>query len=658
MHHLWLKKGDTMVDWIITNCESVGNTHDICQDHTEYMVSNQVSVGALADGVSSNRYSDKGAVIVTRIACQEMCEKFNEYYSRKLSSVDFVHKIQNEVKFKCSDSYDINQMKSTLLVCAIRENKYILGHIGDGAILCFGKESYVISPPQENEVGGTATYTILDFNADKHFCFKFGYIDDFDGFLLTSDGLLGNVYYSGTDIPQLAYELFGSVYKESSPLSKNNRDSQFKSYLANHIQKGNDLADDCSIFMIARRKKTGYVDYEVSNGFEADVKWPCKCGKYNRMDEVRCSNCRIAYLSLYAPSFVCINSKETFFSKLNKWISLDSNIPFDPGTSAEVIDDKVFEAICESIKKTVVTRRISSENKIVQHSDNANNAVEAQKFSVNRLINLGTTALFKLNEWRAATKINSGYSRQQVTKSEKDNVTINKPLKVSVSRNQLIEGAYRLGHLTSEFVNNGINCEIKPEQLDIIEAMLSPITVFDILLYTNEKPDTLHYYRAKDKLVAVCDNGTSNFTCILWFYFSMLSYSEVLPDSLLIPRDCFQEQIVSNQKLDNVACEQKIKYISWDWYESYTKEKSNASKMLKVFCETLNKNNMKLGTVVNCFWVIARNQHDKELVAYLLTQSHLILLKSVDLKKVSIKYASVSDGSALYLRGKYLKLTN
>ena len=57
-----------MVDWIITNCESVGNTHDICQDHTEYMVSNQVSVGALADGVSSNRYSDKGAVIVTRIA--------------------------------------------------------------------------------------------------------------------------------------------------------------------------------------------------------------------------------------------------------------------------------------------------------------------------------------------------------------------------------------------------------------------------------------------------------------------------------------------------------------------------------------------------------------------------------------------------------------
>lgn len=27
-----------MTEWIVTNCESVGNTHDICQDHTEYMV--------------------------------------------------------------------------------------------------------------------------------------------------------------------------------------------------------------------------------------------------------------------------------------------------------------------------------------------------------------------------------------------------------------------------------------------------------------------------------------------------------------------------------------------------------------------------------------------------------------------------------------------
>ena len=442
-----------MVDWIITNCESVGNTHNICQDHTEFMVYNQVNVGALADGLSSNKYSDKGAVIVTQIACQEMCEKFNEYYSGKLSSVDFVHKIQDKVKSKYTGSYDINQMKSTLLVCAIRKNEYILGHIGDGAILCFGKESYVISPPQENKVGGTATYTILDFNADKHFCFKFGNIDDLDGFLLTSDGLLGNVYYSGTDIPQLAYELFGSVYKESSPLRKFDRDFQFKTYFANHIQKGNNLADDCSIFMIARRKKTGYVDYEVSNGFEADVKWPCKCGNHNRMDEVRCSNCRIVYLSLYSPSIVSINSKEAFFSKFNNWISFDSNILFNPGTTAEVIDDKAFASICELIKKAVIAMQVKStrleDNKKTQHSDNVNNMVDVQKFGVDRILDFGATAFSKLKEGlRTKSRNDSGYSKQQIAKDGKDNTTINNFFPIAVSRNQLKEGAYRLGYIT------------------------------------------------------------------------------------------------------------------------------------------------------------------------------------------------------------------
>lgn len=150
-----------MTEWIVTNCESVGNTHDICQDHTEYMVSNNVYVGALADGVSSNKYSDVGAKAVTGIACREICENFSRYFTGELTSQDFVQKIQNEMNLMYANSYDFNQMKSTLLLCAICKNNYIIGHIGDGAVLCFGKDSYVISPPQENEVGGTATYKYL-----------------------------------------------------------------------------------------------------------------------------------------------------------------------------------------------------------------------------------------------------------------------------------------------------------------------------------------------------------------------------------------------------------------------------------------------------------------------------------------------------------------
>ena len=102
----------------------------------------------------------------------EMCDNFKAYYSGELSSRDFVQKIQDGIRQRNAENYDLNQMKSTLLLCAICKDRYIIGHIGDGAILCFGKESYVISPPQKNEIGGTATYTVLDYNADEHFKFK------------------------------------------------------------------------------------------------------------------------------------------------------------------------------------------------------------------------------------------------------------------------------------------------------------------------------------------------------------------------------------------------------------------------------------------------------------------------------------------------------
>lgn len=111
--------------------------------------------------------------------------------------------------------------------------------------------------------------------------------------------------------------------------------------------------------MIARKKCTGYVDYDAPNGFEADVKWPCKCGNMNRMDEIRCSNCRTTYTSLYPGTIVKINSKEGFFSKLHKWMVSGSEGVFDPGVAAEVIDYDSFTSICDTLKNVTVDKTFS-----------------------------------------------------------------------------------------------------------------------------------------------------------------------------------------------------------------------------------------------------------------------------------------------------------
>lgn len=123
----------------MTNCQSVGNIHDTCQDHTYFRQNGDLVVAALADGLSSNNLSDLGAKFFTEAACEEICNNFDEYYNNTLSSRDFVECLQKSIGDKYNDT-QIQEMKCTLLFCAISENRYLLGHIGDGAILCFGKK--------------------------------------------------------------------------------------------------------------------------------------------------------------------------------------------------------------------------------------------------------------------------------------------------------------------------------------------------------------------------------------------------------------------------------------------------------------------------------------------------------------------------------------
>jgi len=644
------------------------------------MISNNVYVGALADGVSSNRYSGMGATVATQIACREMCDNFKTYYSGKLSSRDFVQRIQDGMHQRNADNCDLNQMKSTLLLCAICKDQYIIGHIGDGAILCFGKESYVISPPQKNEVGGTATYTVLDYNADEHFRFKKGNIEDLDGFLLTSDGLLGNVYYSGTDIPQLAYELFGSVYKTSSPIVKKNRDAQFKAYLAEHIQAGNEFADDCSLFMIARKKRTGYVDYNVLNGFEADVKWLCKCGNSNCMDEIRCSKCRTMYTALYSSKIIRINSKERFFSKLNKWVSSDSPVLFDPGITADVINDDIFGSMCKALKVTANSRNNNLEKGIqttIVDSTNTTKTVERSSenqkeknpiyttnvnlasheipgSTIERMTKFGKDAVSKLKKGlQSMSETDTGYSKQQSTKikTKKESAEISKFFPIILSYDQLNEAAYQLGYIPMIFTNNRKQCTISTEQQTVVNAMFRGKSFLRLFQNENAESVVCHYYHINNFTIAVYDDGYSDLACKI-----SSNVKDVLFDSLLLPRHCFKNELQKCTKLNTTPYKCMKTTISWNWTNIYFLYKANASEMLKAFCNTLGKNCFQLDEPIANMWVVAGNQSLIELVAYLLTSRYLIRLKSLNQSTVEIDQVSLDDDSALQLRKRYLTI--
>lgn len=661
--------GDTMAEWIVTNCESVGNTHDICQDHTEFMVSNSnVYVGALADGVSSNRYSDIGAKAVTKFACEEMCDNFNKYFTQELTSRNFVRALQDKVNLEYGSAYDINQMKSTLIFCAVRENNYIVGHIGDGAVLCFGKYSYVISPPQENEVGGTATFTVLDYNADEHFEFKIGYMNDIDGFLMTSDGLLGNVYYSGTDIPQLAYELFGSVYKATSPTQKRERDALFKNYLADHIQKGNSFADDCSIFMIARKKQTGYVDYEIVNGFEADIKWPCTCGHLNRMDEVRCSNCRTMYTSLYSNSIVRINSKEGFFSKLYKWMMIDSADRFDPGEAAEIIDMNNFLSLCNTLKSNSsgITARLdrnqvhslSSEklsdqeecdkhvkaqkNKSQRYSSEKNeNSVEE---TIRSVVKQGMSVIGNLFQ---RLKSKNSYDSQKQKLSDKSD--IQKVFPIELSYAEMNEVAYQLKFLPMTFVSVDDSIRATSDQKRAVNAMFSYDGLLDVFWRDEEGATIIHFYNKKDEIISVCDKNTD----VLYCRVNDVE-EKLLKDECFIPKYLLEDELKQCNKLNSILINYRKQTLQWKWLLTYVQSKADASQMLWIFRKILEKKGYKLDDVIADIWFVARDRNSSELIAYILTNHYLLRLKSIGKTFVEVDQVVLDDDYALQLRNRYL----
>lgn len=695
-----------MSEWIITNCESVGNRHDICQDHTEYMVSNTVYVGSLADGVSSNKYSDIGATAVTKIACLEMCENFKKYYSGSYTRADFVHTIQNQMECQYGKTHDLKQMKSTLLLCAISKKKFILGHIGDGAILCFGKDSYVISPPQKNKVGGTATYTILDYNADENFEFITGTIDDFDGFLLTSDGLLGNVYYSGVDIPQLAYELFGSVYKETSPVEKAKRDAQFKVFLSEHIQKGDSLADDCSLFMIARDKPTGYVDYnDVSNGFEADVKWPCKCGNQNRMDEIRCSNCRTMYTMLYSPAIIKINSKESFFSKFSKWLKSGSLKVFDPTNTAEIIDAKGFAKLCEELRDSaeslgqmadIDTGKSHVESSCINANDTApyNSSFEDSNKTAPVIDTDTSSAIsgFFTKIGKAANKVTRALSKQASKFSEtistavesngatvedrksavepkavaveinnatfdsindekvaenRDNSNLKPLLPISLTYNEFTEAALQLGRVPMLFSNTDEPCSLSQKQKSVVDTVFSYAAYLDY--FQSGDSSVFHLYCVPCCAVTIFDDRKAVYACAI-----TKSADELLKDDMFLPRRYFQEKLRNCKEINANTFDYDKTVVSWNWYSTYLDYKANGSKMLQGFYNILKEKGFTLERPLSDIMIVAGDRTKSEFVSYLLTNDNLIRLQSVGIDYVVMEQVSLEDSYALQLRDKYL----
>jgi len=167
----------------------------VCQDaHYYKMVDENFAIGAVADGLGSEQYSDVASKIAVKVAV-EYCEK---NITRNINKNEIIAAIKNSYKLALqeinnkaiTDCHDVNQYDTTLVVCVMLDNILYYGNSGDSGILILNESGYYekLTEQQRDEEGRVYP---LCFGEEK---WVFGYKDNIGSALLATDGMLESFF--------------------------------------------------------------------------------------------------------------------------------------------------------------------------------------------------------------------------------------------------------------------------------------------------------------------------------------------------------------------------------------------------------------------------------------------------------------------------------
>lgn len=188
--------------WNIVQCSTQGlghiKTNTPCQDKTFALRFNGVTAVALADGAGSASLSHYGAETVSKHICTDIVNNFDDYYYQDNGAEvkkQLVAGITDALNAKAAElACQTKELASTLLAVAIKNDCFIIMHIGDGVIgYCKNDELKIASEPENGEFTNTTVFTT---SKDALFTMKLikGHLSDIIGFILMSDGSEASLY--------------------------------------------------------------------------------------------------------------------------------------------------------------------------------------------------------------------------------------------------------------------------------------------------------------------------------------------------------------------------------------------------------------------------------------------------------------------------------
>lgn len=269
--------------WRILGCTAKGKSHELngteCQDKICKLEKNGATVIALADGAGSAKLSHFGAEMVTSFICEKLCSNFEEIFNNEDGAAvkkEVLDEIGEQIailaKEKQCDQYDLS---STLLVAAVKDNNFILIHLGDGVVgLHDGEKLIVASKPTNGEYANTTVFTTSK-NALTSIKMIKGNLNDKKGFVLMSDGTSESLYNKSQNMLSDGIRTFMEKCEKCNSHALN--EQLIESFNTDIRSK---TSDDCSIAIL----------YNDSNSFQGYEKLPTierikivKTDSYNRL---------------------------------------------------------------------------------------------------------------------------------------------------------------------------------------------------------------------------------------------------------------------------------------------------------------------------------------------------------------------------------------
>lgn len=204
-----------------------------CGDYSNSGEKNGMKFIIVADGAGSLENSREGAEIAGKAIVEYISENFERLFFEDTARVKYfvLSHISYRLKQKANER-DLKTFGSTIVFMGIKENKYIMFHLGDGAILAGEENKYhIISKPMNGE---TSKYTWLTTTKDAY---KFARFDR---------GLAKERFYVA--ISDGCYNMFENVHSGLiywNTLTNKNADENIKRYIESGFE------DDFSFSVMA-----------------------------------------------------------------------------------------------------------------------------------------------------------------------------------------------------------------------------------------------------------------------------------------------------------------------------------------------------------------------------------------------------------------------